>query len=91
MGTGAFSVGETILGCEVDHPPLPSADVKDLWSCTSTPPYAITMSCFINHRLIHILFKDAFSIVKVVVVKRPLRGCWAVLDFREYVLITRVI
>jgi len=36
MGTGGKAAGR-----EADHSPPSSAKVKNAWSCTSTPPYAI--------------------------------------------------
>ena len=30
------------LGCEVDHSHKPSAEIKNEWSYTSTPPYTFT-------------------------------------------------
>jgi hypothetical protein len=35
---GAFSLGLKRLGCEADHSPPFGAEVKNVWSYTSTPP-----------------------------------------------------
>jgi hypothetical protein len=35
---GAFSLGIKRPGCEADHSPPSSAEVKNTWSYTSTPP-----------------------------------------------------
>jgi hypothetical protein len=37
MGTRALSLGIKRRGCEADHSPLSSAEVKKAWSYTSTP------------------------------------------------------
>jgi hypothetical protein len=34
----ALSLGVKQPGCEADHSPPSSAEVKDVWSCFSTPP-----------------------------------------------------
>jgi hypothetical protein len=36
--SGALSLGVMQPGCEADHSPLSSAEVKNVWSYTSTPP-----------------------------------------------------
>jgi hypothetical protein len=41
-------------GCETDHSPPPSAEVKNAWSCTYTSPYVFLMY-FIKH-------KDSFTL-----------------------------
>jgi hypothetical protein len=38
MGTGALYLGVKQLGREADHSPPYSAEVKNAWSYTSTPP-----------------------------------------------------
>jgi hypothetical protein len=38
MDTGAFSLAVKRPGREADHSPPSSAEVKNAWSCTSTPP-----------------------------------------------------
>jgi hypothetical protein len=35
---GALSLGVKRPGCEADHSPAPSAEVKNAWIYTSTPP-----------------------------------------------------
>jgi hypothetical protein len=37
--TGELSTGIKRPGREADHSPPTSADVKNTWICTSTPPY----------------------------------------------------
>jgi len=37
-------------GREVEHSPQSSVDVKNAYSCTSTPPYALILWCLIKHR-----------------------------------------
>jgi hypothetical protein len=39
--TGALSVGVKWPGHEADHSPPPSAEVKNAWSYTSTPPVCL--------------------------------------------------
>jgi hypothetical protein len=46
---GSFSGGEAV-DLETDHPPPPSAEVKNAWIYTSTPPYAFFMPSFFKHR-----------------------------------------
>jgi hypothetical protein len=36
------------MGCEADHPPAPTAKVKDMWSYISTPPYDFILCCLIK-------------------------------------------
>jgi hypothetical protein len=38
MGVGALNPGVTQLGREADHSPSSSDEVKDIWSCISSPP-----------------------------------------------------
>jgi hypothetical protein len=38
MGTGALSLGVKRPGREADHSHASSVEVKNAWSCTSTPP-----------------------------------------------------
>jgi hypothetical protein len=40
-GTGALSVGAKRLGCEADHTPPSSAEVKNAWSKVSIRPYVL--------------------------------------------------
>jgi hypothetical protein len=40
MGTGGFFPGGKAAGCEADHSPPTTAEVKKMWIYTSTPPYA---------------------------------------------------
>jgi hypothetical protein len=40
MDTGGFSPGVKRPGREADHSPLASAEVKNTWIYTFTPPYA---------------------------------------------------
>jgi hypothetical protein len=37
-------------GREADHSPLSSAEVKNAWTCTSTPQYVFTVWCLVKHR-----------------------------------------
>jgi hypothetical protein len=41
MGTGALSPGVKRPGCESDHSPPTSTEVKKIWIYTPTPPYAL--------------------------------------------------
>jgi hypothetical protein len=44
-------------GREADHPPPSSAEVKNEWSYTSTPPHISMASCLVKHQgryLIHL-------------------------------------
>jgi hypothetical protein len=46
--TGALSLGVKRPVREADHSPPPSAEVKKMWICTSTPPYAFMAWCLIS-------------------------------------------
>jgi hypothetical protein len=48
MGTRALFLGVKQLGCEADHSPPSSAEVKNVWSCTSTPQYAFMAWCSVK-------------------------------------------
>jgi hypothetical protein len=45
---GAISSEEKRLGREADHSPLSGAEIKNAWSCSSTPPYVFTSWCSIK-------------------------------------------
>jgi hypothetical protein len=48
---GALSLGVKRPGREADHPPPSSAEVKNEWSYTSTPQYALMACCSVKkHR-----------------------------------------
>jgi hypothetical protein len=47
---GAISLGVKRPGCEADHSPPSSAEVKNAWSYTSTPQYAFMTWCLVKHR-----------------------------------------
>jgi hypothetical protein len=38
------------LWCETDHSPPSSVEIKDAWSCTSTPPYTFMVWYLVKHR-----------------------------------------
>jgi hypothetical protein len=40
MGTGCSFLGVKLPGCEANNSPSSSAEVKNVWSYTSTPQYA---------------------------------------------------
>jgi hypothetical protein len=42
---GSLSPGVKRPGREADHSPPASAEVKKMWICISTPPYAFMMYC----------------------------------------------
>jgi hypothetical protein len=42
--------------CETDHSPPPTAEVKNMCSCTFTPLYVFMVWCFIKHRENYIYF-----------------------------------
>jgi hypothetical protein len=46
---GALSLGEKRLGCEADHSPPSSAEVKNAWSYTSTQ-YAFMVWCLVKKK-----------------------------------------
>jgi hypothetical protein len=48
MCTGGSFPGVKRPGCEADHSPSTSAEVKKMWICTSTPPYAFMAQCLIS-------------------------------------------
>jgi hypothetical protein len=37
-------------GCEADHSPPSSAEVRNAWSCTFPPPYVFMVCCLIEQR-----------------------------------------
>jgi hypothetical protein len=53
MGTGRTLPGIKQLGREADHSLPYSAEVKNAWSYTYTPPYAIMAWCLIK-QMIHL-------------------------------------
>jgi hypothetical protein len=48
---GALSLGVKRPGREADHSPPSSAEVKNAWSCTSTPQYVFMAWCLGKHKL----------------------------------------
>jgi hypothetical protein len=56
MGTGALSMGVKRPRREADHSPLSSAEVKNLWNYTSTPPIRLhgVVVCLILNKMINI-------------------------------------
>jgi len=51
MVPGALSPGIKQPGYEGDHSPPSSAEVKNVWSCTSTPPYVFMVWCLVKYRV----------------------------------------
>jgi hypothetical protein len=47
---GTLSLGIKRPGREADHSPPSSAEVKNAWSCTSTPQYAFMPWCLVKYR-----------------------------------------
>jgi len=47
----ALKPGVKRPGREADHSPPSSAEVKNAWSCTSTPPYVFTAWCLVKYRI----------------------------------------
>jgi hypothetical protein len=47
---GSFSLGIIRPGCEADHSPPSSAEVKNAWSYTSTPPMRLMTWCSVKKR-----------------------------------------
>jgi hypothetical protein len=45
---GALSPGVKRPGCQANHSPQTSAEVKKIWIYTSTPPYAFMVSRLIS-------------------------------------------
>jgi hypothetical protein len=45
---GSLSLGVKRPGCEADHSPPPSAEVKNAWSYTSIPQYAFMVWCSVK-------------------------------------------
>jgi hypothetical protein len=45
---GALSLGVKQARCEADHSPPSSDEVKNVWSCTSTPQYAFMAWCSVK-------------------------------------------
>jgi hypothetical protein len=50
MIMGDISLEVKLLGLEADHSPPSSAEVKNVWSYTSTPPYVFMARCLIEQR-----------------------------------------
>jgi hypothetical protein len=50
MGTRGSFPGVKWLGCEADHSPPCSAEVKNAWSYTSTPQYVFMAWCLVKHK-----------------------------------------
>jgi hypothetical protein len=50
MATGGSFAGVMRPGREADHSPLSTAEVKKVWSYTSTPQYVFTTWCIVKHR-----------------------------------------
>jgi hypothetical protein len=50
---GAISLGLKRSGREADHLPPSSAEVKNVWSYTSTPQYAFMTGCSV--KVVHVL------------------------------------
>jgi hypothetical protein len=55
MGTGGFSPGIKRPGREADHSPPAGAEVKKMWTYTSTSPYSLD-----NFKFYHIIGHDHF-------------------------------
>jgi hypothetical protein len=55
MGTRVISSGEKRPRHEADHSPPSSAEVKNAWSCTSTPTFVCMAWCLVKYqRFYHI-------------------------------------
>jgi hypothetical protein len=50
MGKGVLFLGVKRPGREADCSPLSSAEVKNVWSYTSTPPYVLMAWRLIKHK-----------------------------------------
>jgi hypothetical protein len=50
IGTRGCCLGGESAGCEADHSPPSSAEVKNVWSYTSTPQYVFMAWCLVKHR-----------------------------------------
>jgi len=48
LGTGSFFRGVKRPRREADHPPPSSAEIKNAWTCTSTPHTIVTFRQFVN-------------------------------------------
>jgi hypothetical protein len=53
MGTGALSLGVKQPGCETDHSPASSAEVKMRASAPLIPQYVFMAWCLVKHREFH--------------------------------------
>jgi hypothetical protein len=62
---GVLSSGLKRPRCEADHSPPSSAEVKNAWSCTTTPQYVFTQRYLVKHRdlnfALHIHNSENFS------------------------------
>jgi hypothetical protein len=61
---GIFSLGVKRPGRESDHSTPSSAEVKNAWSCTSTPQYVFTAWCLVKHRDNFTFYIYLLSIIK---------------------------
>jgi hypothetical protein len=50
MVTGGSFQGIKRQGSEADHSPPASAEVKEMWIYTSTPPYSFMSLCLVRHK-----------------------------------------
>jgi hypothetical protein len=50
MGISDFIPGVNRQRRETDHPPPSSAEVKNMWSYISIPPYVFILWCLIKHK-----------------------------------------
>jgi hypothetical protein len=50
MGVGGSLLGGKAAGRETDYSPT-SAEVKNTWIYTSTPPYVFVVQCLVKHRV----------------------------------------
>jgi hypothetical protein len=58
------SSGVKRQGREADHSPPFSAEVKNTWSYTSTPPYAFAVWCLVEHSPVDELYQEERSNVQ---------------------------
>jgi len=49
-GLLSYVLGALTLGCEADHSLPCSAEVKNVWNCTSIP-YIFIARCLVKHRI----------------------------------------
>jgi hypothetical protein len=79
---GALSLRVKAPDCEADHSAPSSAEVKNTWNYTSTPPYVVMACCLVKHRdnfALYFVAKIVLSVLRLYVKEItlfPVSYCW---------------